>query len=36
MDRQKMQETQSWIRAELDRSIQFWLEHGMDREHGGV
>ena len=36
MDRQKMQETQSWVRAELERSIQFWLEHGMDREHGGV
>ena len=36
MDRQKLQEAQSWVRAELDRSADFWLKNGMDREHGGV
>lgn len=36
MDRQKLLDTQAWAREELDRSARFWLEHGMDREHGGV
>ena len=36
MDRQKLQEAQSWVRAELERSADFWLKNGMDREHGGV
>ena len=36
MDRKKLQDTQTWVRAELDRCAGFWLEHGMDREHGGV
>ena len=26
----------SWMQSELERSITFWLEHGMDKEHGGV
>ena len=25
-----------WIKAELDKCAAFWLENGMDREHGGV
>ncbi len=36
MDRNKLQSARAWVRAELDRSVHFWLEHGMDREHGGV
>ena len=36
MDRQKLQDAQSWVKSELERSAQFWLKHGMDREHGGV
>ena len=36
MDRNKLQETQAWVKAELDRSVDFWLKHGMDHEHGGV
>jgi len=36
MDRKKLQEAQAWAKAELERSANFWLEHGMDQEHGGV
>ncbi len=36
MDRNKLQETQQWARAELERSAQFWLKHGMDPVYGGV
>lgn len=37
MDRvKKLQEIQSWVRSELERSARFWLDNGMDREHGGV
>ena len=31
MDRKKLQDTQAWVRGELDRCANFWLEHGMDR-----
>lgn len=33
---QKLIEARDWIRQELDACIDFWLEHGMDRENGGV
>ena len=36
MDRQKFQDAQAWVKAELERSARFWLDHGMDKEHGGV
>ena len=36
MDKAYLQETQSWIRKELDTVVNFWLEHGMDKKHGGV
>ncbi len=36
MDRTYLLETQTWVREELNRSVNFWLEHGMDRVHGGV
>ncbi|MEG2456056.1 MAG: AGE family epimerase/isomerase, partial [Oscillospiraceae bacterium] len=32
----KLQDYQSWIRAELDRSVNFWLSNGMDTVNGGV
>lgn len=28
--------THAWIKEELDRTVRFWLEHGMDPVHGGV
>ncbi|MDO4182571.1 MAG: AGE family epimerase/isomerase [Coriobacteriia bacterium] len=33
---EQLTQVRDWIRAELDACIQFWLEHGMDAEHGGV
>ena len=36
MNRQTLLEARTWVRAELERSANFWLEHGMDQEHGGV
>ena len=36
MDRKKLQDTQAWVRSELERSVQFWLQNGMDHQHGGV
>ena len=36
MDRTKLQQTREWVRAELARSVKFWLEHGMDPVNGGV
>lgn len=29
-------EARDWLRGQLDISARFWLDHGMDREHGGV
>ena len=28
--------TRKWVREELDRSIAFWLDYGMDQKYGGV
>jgi N-acylglucosamine 2-epimerase len=36
MDQKKLQDARTWIREELERSISFWLEHGMDDKYGGV
>ncbi len=36
MDKTYLQETQAWVREELERSVNFWLKNGMDHEHGGV
>ena len=33
---EKLIEVRDWIRKELDTCVNFWLEHGMDRENGGV
>ena len=35
-ERAKLIEMRDWIRGELDASINFWLEKGMDKENGGV
>ncbi|NLE69350.1 MAG: N-acylglucosamine 2-epimerase [Clostridiales bacterium] len=34
--KQRLLDIHQWIRDELDRAIAFWLDHGMDKEHGGV
>lgn len=36
MDREKFREVHQWVKEELKRSINFWTEHGLDSEHGGV
>ena len=36
MNRENMLQAREWIREELKRSVNFWLENGMDRENGGV
>ena len=36
MDRKRLKEAQKWVREELERCTAFWLEHGMDKENGGV
>ena len=36
MDKEKFQRAHRWVRSELEGSTDFWLRHGLDREHGGV
>ena len=36
MDQNKLQQIRQWVQEELHRSTNFWLEHGLDREHGGI
>lgn len=36
MNKNRLTDAQSWIRAELTRCIDFWLKNGMDKKHGGV
>ena len=37
MDNQAyLKQTQTWVREELARCVDFWLKNGMDHEHGGV
>jgi len=36
MDREKLIESRRWIKEELDRCVNFWLNNGMDKEYGGV
>jgi N-acylglucosamine 2-epimerase len=28
--------TQQWVKEELDRCVNFWVNNGFDREHGGM
>lgn len=36
MDAGKLRATRAWAQAELERSVSFWLKHGMDPVNGGV
>jgi N-acylglucosamine 2-epimerase len=36
MNKEQLLDAQSWAEDELHRSVDFWLTHGMDKEHGGV
>lgn len=36
MDRKYLQDTQKWIKSELDKCVQFWLTNGIDKVNGGV
>ena len=36
MDRKRIQNEQHWVREQLNRCADFWLENGMDPVHGGV
>ena len=36
MEQIRLRQTQTWIREELDRCVNFWLKNGMDSVHGGV
>ena len=36
MDNTKIFEIEKWAQAELDRSVNFWLENGIDKINGGV
>lgn len=36
MNKEKLIETQGWIRSQLDSCADFWLKNGMDNVHGGV
>ena len=31
-----LEESQSWVQEQLKGSVAFWLEHGMDKENGGI
>ncbi|NLO85963.1 MAG: N-acylglucosamine 2-epimerase [Clostridiales bacterium] len=36
MNKAQLTSQQAWIRSELERSITFWLENGMDSVNGGI
>lgn len=36
MGQEKLCEVHSWVKSELDRTIEFWLKNGMDHKYGGV
>ncbi len=36
MERAVLEGHQAWIRQELEACVDFWLNHGMDAQHGGV
>ena len=36
MEKEKLEQARAWVRQQLGECVDFWLEHGMDREHGGV
>ena len=36
MDKNRLQSYRDWIQSELNACVDFWLNNGMDEEHGGV
>ncbi|MEG0179440.1 MAG: AGE family epimerase/isomerase [Oscillospiraceae bacterium] len=36
MDKEKLIAHQEWTKNELNASARFWLDHGMDKENGGI
>lgn len=36
MNTEELMQYQQWAKAELMHCSEFWLKHGIDREHGGV
>lgn len=36
MNREKLSEAKAWIEKQLEESILFWLENGMDKKNGGI
>jgi len=36
IEKTKLQSYRDWIQSELKTCVNFWLEHGIDRKHGGV
>jgi N-acylglucosamine 2-epimerase len=36
MDKNKLIQAREWIKSELDKCVNFWLDNGMDNKHGGV
>ena len=36
MDQILLQQAQDWVRDELWRATQFWLDYGIDKKNGGV
>ena len=34
--KQVLRDSRAWVRDQLKISVDFWLKHGMDPEHGGV
>lgn len=35
MEKKELEEIRSWVKNELKTCVEFWLEHGWDRENGG-
>ena len=33
--KQTLRDSRAWVRDQLKISVDFWLKHGMDPEHGG-
>lgn len=36
MNKEKLISAKAWINEELEKSVNFWLENGIDKKHGGV
>ena len=36
MDKEKLLDIHKWVKDELKSSVNFWLEKGIDKKHGGI